>query len=391
MATKRDYYEILGVDKGVSDAELKKAYRKLAMKYHPDRNKGDAEAEKKFKEAAEAYEVLRDPQKRAQYDQFGHAGMNGGGGFGGGGVEFDMEDIFSRFGDIFGGGFFGEDMFGGGRGRSRGRRREPGTPGSDMKIRMPLTLEEIAFGTEKKLKVKKQIVCDTCSGTGAATNSDFETCGTCNGMGEVRQVTRTMLGQMVNVQPCPTCQGEGRIIKNKCKACHGEGRVKGEETIKVNIPSGVSTGNYITLRGQGNTGRRGGRAGDLIVLIEEKEHEHFIREGNNIYYDLTLSIPDAILGTEVQVPTLKGKAKLRIEPGTQPAKLLRMRGKGIHGLNNSGEGDQYVRVNVYIPHSLTDNEKKAIESLKGNSNFDASNQTKEEKGFFSKMKDAFGH
>tara|TARA_Y100001935_G_scaffold255672_1_gene271295 strand:- start:109685 stop:110860 length:1176 start_codon:yes stop_codon:yes gene_type:complete len=391
MATKRDYYEILGVDKGVSDAELKKAYRKLAMKYHPDRNKGDAEAEKKFKEAAEAYEVLRDPQKRAQYDQFGHAGMNGGGGFGGGGVEFDMEDIFSRFGDIFGGGFFGEDMFGGGRGRSRGRRREPGTPGSDMKIRMPLTLEEIAFGTEKKLKVKKQIVCDTCSGTGAATNSDFETCGTCNGMGEVRQVTRTMLGQMVNVQPCPTCQGEGRIIKNKCKACHGEGRVKGEETIKVNIPSGVSTGNYITLRGQGNAGRRGGRAGDLIVLIEEKEHEHFIREGNNIYYDLTLSIPDAILGTEVQVPTLKGKAKLRIEPGTQPAKLLRMRGKGIHGLNNSGEGDQYVRVNVYIPHSLTDNEKKAIESLKGNSNFDASNQTKEEKGFFSKMKDAFGH
>ncbi|HCD52313.1 MAG TPA: molecular chaperone DnaJ, partial [Balneolaceae bacterium] len=191
MATKRDYYEILGVDKGVSDAELKKAYRKLAMKYHPDRNKGDAEAEKKFKEAAEAYEVLRDPQKRAQYDQFGHAGMNGGGGFGGGGVEFDMEDIFSRFGDIFGGGFFGEDMFGGGRGRSRGRRREPGTPGSDMKIRMPLTLEEIAFGTEKKLKVKKQIVCDTCSGTGAATNSDFETCGTCNGMGEVRQDTRT--------------------------------------------------------------------------------------------------------------------------------------------------------------------------------------------------------
>ena len=207
----------------------------------------------------------------------------------------------------------------------------------------------------------------------------------------MRQVTRTMLGQMVNVQPCPTCQGEGRIIKNKCKACHGEGRVKGEETIKVNIPSGVSTGNYITLRGQGNAGRRGGRAGDLIVLIEEKEHEHFIREGNNIYYDLTLSIPDAILGTEVQVPTLKGKAKLRIEPGTQPAKLLRMRGKGIHGLNNSGEGDQYVRVNVYIPHSLTDNEKKAIESLKGNSNFDASNQTKEEKGFFSKMKDAFGH
>jgi molecular chaperone DnaJ len=318
--------------------------------------------------------------------------MNNNGGFGGGGagVEFDMEDIFSRFGDIFGGGFFGEDMFGGGRSRSRGRR-EPGTPGSDMKIRMPLTLEEIAFGTEKKLKVKKQTVCETCSGTGAETNSDFETCGTCNGMGEVRQVTRTMLGQMVNVQPCPTCQGDGRIIKSKCKTCSGEGRTKGEETIKVNIPSGVSNGNYITLRGQGNAGRRGGRAGDLIVLIEEKEHDHFIREGNNIFYDLTLSIPDAVLGTEIQVPTLKGKAKLRIEPGTQPGKLLRMRGRGINGLNNSGEGDQYVRINVYIPKETTDKERKAIENLKDANNFDASNQTKEEKGFFDKMREVFGN
>lgn len=390
--SKRDYYDILGVDKGVSEAELKKAYRKQAMKYHPDRNKGDAEAEKKFKEAAEAYEVLRDPQKRARYDQFGHSGVNGNGGFGGGqGVEFDMEDIFSRFGDIFGGGFFGEDIFGGGGGRSRSRgRREPGTPGSDMKIRMALTLEEIAFGTEKTLKVKKQVTCSHCTGTGAETNSDFETCGTCNGMGEVRQVTRTMLGQMVNVQPCPTCQGEGRIIKSKCKHCSGEGRVKGEETIKVNIPSGVSNGNYITLRGQGNAGRRGGRAGDLIVLIEEKEHEHFIREGNNIYYDLALSIPEAVLGTEVKVPTLKGKAKLKIDPGTQPGKLLRMRGRGIQGLNNSGEGDEYVRINVYIPKDLTDKERKAIESLKGAENFDSSNQTKEEKGFFSKMKDVFG-
>lgn len=389
--SKRDYYEILGVGKNASESELKKAYRKLAMKYHPDRNKGDADAETKFKEAAEAYEVLRDPQKKARYDQYGHAGVNGQGGFGGGGVEFDMDDIFSRFGDIFGSSFFGDDIFGGGgRGRSRGGRRTAGTPGSDMKIRMPLTLEEIAFGTEKTLKVKKQIGCKTCDGTGAASNSDFETCGTCNGMGEVRQVTRTMLGQMVNVQPCPTCQGEGRIIKNKCKTCNGEGREKGEETIKVNIPSGVSNGNYITLRGQGNAGRRGGPAGDLIVLIEEKEHEHFIREGNNIYYDLSLSIPDAILGTEKQVPTLKGKAKLRIEPGTQPGKLLRMRGKGIVGLNNSGEGDQYVRINVYMPRNLSDKERKAVESLRDSENFDASNQTKEEKGFFSKMKDVFG-
>ena len=388
--SKRDYYEVLGVAKGVSEAELKKAYRTLAMKYHPDRNKGDADAEKKFKEAAEAYEILRDPQKRAQYDQFGHAGLGGQGGFGGGGMDFDVEDIFSRFGDIFGGGFFGDDIFGGGRGRSRGRRREPGTPGSDLKIRIPLTLEEIAFGTEKKLKVKKQLNCDTCSGTGAASDSDFETCGTCNGLGEVRQVTRTMLGQMVNVQACPTCQGEGRIIRNKCKNCSGEGRVKGEETIKVSIPSGVSDGNYLTLRGQGNAGRRGGSAGDLIVLIQETEHEHFMRDGNNIYYDLTLTIPQAILGAEIEVPTLKGKAKLRIEEGTQPGKLLRMRGKGIIGLNNSGEGDQYVRVNVYIPKNLTDKERSAIESLQGNENFATSNQTEEEKGFFSKMKDVFG-
>lgn len=388
--SKRDYYEILGVGKNASEADMKKAYRKLAMKYHPDRNKGDSNAETKFKEAAEAYEVLRDPQKKARYDQFGHAGVNGQGGFGGGGVEFDVEDIFSRFGDIFGGGFFGEDMFGGGRARSRGGRRQSGTPGSDMKIRMPLSLEEIAFGTEKTLKVKKQTVCNTCKGTGAASNSDYETCGTCNGMGEVRQVTRTMLGQMVNVQACPTCHGEGRIIKNKCKVCNGEGRENGEETIKVNIPSGVSNGNYITLRGQGNSGRRGGEAGDLIVLIEEKEHEHFIREGNNIYYNLGLSIPDAILGSEQKVPTLKGKAKLKIEAGTQPGKLLRMRGKGIVGLNNSGEGDQYVRVNVYIPKNLNADEKKSIESLKDSDSFNASNQTKEEKGFFSKMKDVFG-
>ena len=243
---------------------------------------------------------------------------------------------------------------------------------------------------KKKLKVKKQLVCSTCSGTGAASDSDFETCSTCNGLGEVRQVTRTMLGQMVNVQACPTCQGEGRIIRNKCTSCSGEGRTNGEETIKINIPSGVSDGNYLTLRDQGNAGRRGGSAGDLIVLIQETPHEHFKRDGNNIYYDLTLTVPQAVLGAELEVPTLKGKAKLRIEEGTQPGKMLRMRGKGIIGLNRSGEGDQYVRLNVYIPKKLTDEERTAIESLQGNDNFAISNQTEEEKGFFSKMKDVFG-
>lgn len=391
MSTNRDYYEILGVDKNASESEIKKAYRKKAMKYHPDRNKGDDDAEKKFKEASEAYEVLKDPQKKARYDQFGHAGVNGQGGAGGAGVNFDdmgFEDIFSRFGDIFGSGFFGEANFGGGQ-RARSRK-EPGRPGSDMKIRMPLTLEEIAEGTEKKLKIKKQIKCKVCKGTGAETDSDFETCGTCNGMGEVRQVSRTILGQMVNVQTCPKCNGDGRIIKKPCKNCSGEGRKKGEETVKINIPAGVANGNYITLRGQGNAGLRGGSAGDLIVLIEEKEHEYFERDGNNIYYNLILSVPEAILGTEKQVPTLKGKAKLKIEAGTQPGKMLRMRGRGIKGLHNSGQGDQMVRINVYMPTDLSEEERNKIESLKGAEHFDPENADRSSKSFFSKMKDVFG-
>ena len=388
--SKRDYYEVLGVDRSASDDELKKAYRKLAMKYHPDRNKGDADAEKKFKEASEAYDVLRDPQKRQRYDQFGHSGMNGGG-FGGA-SDFgsaDFEDIFSRFSDIFGSDIFGGDPFGGSRGQSR-RRRGTGRPGSDMKLRVELTLEEIAEGTEKTLKVKKHVKCDSCNGTGAETEADFETCGTCNGVGEVRQVSRTMFGQFVNVQPCPTCNGEGKIIKNRCSECGGEGRIKQDEKIKVNIPSGVANGNYITLRRQGNAGIRGGQPGDLIVLIEEKPHDNFEREGNDIFYDLSLSIPDAILGTEVQVPTLKGKAKVKIEPGTQPGKLLRMKERGIKGLNNSGTGDQYIRVNIYVPKDLTDEERAHVEALQGEKHFDPSEAKERDKGFFSKIKDVFG-
>jgi len=382
--SKPDYYDVLGVSKDASEDEIKKAYRKKAMKFHPDRNSDDPEAERKFKEASEAYEVLGDEQKRQRYDQFGHRGVNGGG-FGGGAAGFEdigFEDIFSRFSDIFGGDFSG------GRSRSRGRRSS-GQPGSDMKLRIELSLEEIAFGTEKKLKVKKQIKCDECNGTGAESEEDFEMCGTCNGTGEVRQVRKTMLGQMVNVQPCPECRGEGRIIRNKCSKCNGEGRYRGEKTVKVNVPSGVSEGNYITLRGKGNAGKRGGEAGSLVVLIEEKEHEHFERDGNDIYYDLVLSVPDATLGTEVEVPTLKGKAKINIEPGIQPGKLLRMSEKGIHGLNRSGIGDQYVRVNVYIPKDLSDEEREHVEALRGNEHFKASNREDDGKGFFSKIKDVF--
>lgn len=379
--SQRDYYEVLGVSKNASQDEIKKAYRKKAMKFHPDRNKENPKAEEKFKEASEAYEVLRDEQKRQRYDQFGHQGVNGGAhGFGAGNAGF--EDIFSRFSEIFGA------DFGGGRGRSR-RRRSPGQPGSDLKIRVELSLKEIAFGTDKKLKVKKNVTCDQCNGTGAETEDDYQTCGTCNGMGEVRQVHKTMLGQMVNVQTCPECHGDGRIITNKCSKCHGEGRYKGKETINVRIPSGVSSGNYITLRGQGNAGKRGGEAGALIVLIEEKEHEEFEREGNDIYYDLVISIPDAILGTQIEVPTLKGKAKVKIDEGTQPGKLLRMKGKGIEGLNNSGIGDQYIRVNVFMPKNLTDEERSHIEALQGNDNFAAANKEDSEKGFFSKIKDVF--
>ncbi len=382
--TKRDYYEILDIDRSASQAEIKKAYRKKAMKFHPDRNKENPKAEKKFKEASEAYEVLHDQQKRQRYDQFGHRGVNGGAaGF----ENVGFEDIFSRFGDIFGSEF--GDMFGGG-GRQRSRaRRSPGQPGSDMKLRIELSLEEIAFGTEKKLKVNKQVTCDKCNGTGAETEDDYQTCGTCNGMGEVRNVQRTMLGQMVNVQPCPECRGDGRIITNKCSKCGGEGRYKDKETVKVRVPSGVSNGNYITLRGQGNAGRRGGDAGALVVLIEEKEHEHFERDENDIYYDLVLSVPDAILGTQVEVPTLKGKAKVTIDKGTQPGKLLRMKGKGIQGLNNRGTGDQFIRINAFMPKSLTKEERSHIEALRGNDNFAAVNKEQNGKGFFSKIKDVF--
>lgn len=384
MSKKRDYYEVLGVGKNAQADDIKKAYRKKAMEYHPDRNKDNPESEKLFKEAAEAFDVLKDPDKRARYDQFGHAGLHSGGYQEPDFQNINFEDIFSRFGDIFGG-----DIFGGAGGSGRGRRKGAGRPGEDMKMRLSLTLNEIAFGVEKKLKVKKQITCDSCNGTGAESNDDFMTCSTCNGMGEVRQVSRTMFGQFVNVQPCPTCMGEGRVIRNKCKKCSGEGRVKGEETVSVKIPAGVTSGNYITLRGQGNAGLRGGPAGDLIVLIEEEDHKYFEREGNNIIYDLRISVPQAILGTEVEVPTLKGKAKLKIDAGTQPGKLLRMREKGIISLNGNGTGDQYVRVNVYIPGKLSAQEEKLIRELERSEHFDPATEHDASEGFFKRIKKVF--
>jgi molecular chaperone DnaJ len=385
MAQKRDYYEVLGVKKDASADEIKKAYRKKAMELHPDRNPNDPSAEAKFKEAAEAFDVLKDENKRARYDRYGHSGMHSGGFNEPDFQNVSFEDIFSRFGDIF-----GSDMFGGAGGaRSRSQRRV-GQPGDDMKLRLKLTLDEIAFGTEKTLKIKKHISCRKCNGSGAETSDDFMTCSTCNGVGQVRQVSNTMFGQFVNVQTCPTCYGEGRVIKNKCSSCGGEGRVRGEETVKVKIPSGVSNGNYITLRGQGNAGIRGGEAGNLIVLIEEAEDDTFRREGDDIYFDLQLSVTDVILGTEVEVPTLKGKAKLKVEAGTQPGKLLRMKGKGIVGLNSKQPGDQFVEVNVYIPTALSDAERKTIESLKDSKNFDPAARKDQKKDFFSKIKDVFG-
>jgi len=384
--SKRDYYEILGVSKSASAEEIKKAYRKKAMEFHPDRNKDNPDSERLFKEAAEAFDVLKDPNKKARYDQFGHQGMNSGGFREPDFQGFSMDDIFSQFGDIFGQDVFGGRRGGGGQSRTR---RSAGRPGDDMRINLKLSLEDIAFGVEKKLKVKKYLKCDSCKGTGAESTSDFMTCGTCNGMGEVRQVSRTMFGQFVNVQPCPTCGGEGRTIKNKCKKCSGDGRIKGEETVKVKIPSGVARGNYLTLRGQGNAGVRGGEAGDLIVVIDEVEHEYFERKGDDIYYDTNISVPEAILGTEIEVPTLKGKAKLRVESGTQPGKLLRMREKGIKGLNTQRFGDQYVRINVYMPEKISDEERKTLEKLKEAKNFDPKQKHEQSKGFFTRIKEAF--
>ena len=373
--SKRDYYEILGVERSASVEEIKSSYRKMAMKYHPDRNQGDVEAEVKFKEAAEAYEILSNPQKRQRYDNFGHQGVNGNAGFN------DMNDIFSHFGDIFGGGSIFDEFFGGG---SRRQRREPGIRGSDLKITVKLSLEEIADGIEKKLKIKKFKSCQTCNGSGAE-NGSFETCTNCNGTGEIRNVTRSILGQFVNISSCPMCEGDGKIIKDRCPDCSGEGRLKSETTIKVKIPPGVSEGNYIPLSGQGNAGIRGGRAGDLLVFIEEEEHQFFHRKGDDIVYELNVSLTDAVMGASIMVPTLSGETKVKIDSGTQPGTIIKLKDKGIRHLNEFGRGSQLVYVNIHIPSKVNSKEKQLLKELSESENFKPDNSKKKSKSFFKSL------
>lgn len=385
MAQKRDYYEILGVSKSASEEEIKKAYRKMAVKYHPDKNPDNKEAEDKFKEAAEAYEVLSNSQKKAQYDRFGHAGMGGaaGGGFGGGGMN--MEDIFSQFGDIFGGG--DESPFGSffNQGRGGGRRQRKGT---DLRIKLKLNLEEIANGVEKKIKVKRHVACKTCAGNGSKNGTDLKTCGTCQGSGQVRQVQQTMLGQMVTSSTCPHCSGEGKTIGAKCGDCFGEGRVLEEEIIPIKIPAGVSNDMQLSMSGKGNVPPRGGVAGDLLIVIEEEAHELLHRDGNNVIYDLYVNFVDAALGTSVEVPTISGKAKITLDPGTQSGKILRLKGKGIKELNGYSIGDQLVHVNIWTPKQVSKEETELLEKLRSSPNF-APQPGKSEKGFFHKVRDMF--
>ncbi len=388
---KRDYYEVLGVDKKATADDIKKAYRKKAIQYHPDKNPGDKEAEEKFKEASEAYSVLSDADKRARYDQFGHAGVEGNGGFGGAGMN--MNDIFSQFGDIFGdifgggrsGGFSGFGGFGGGGAQQGGRRRV--MQGTNLRIKVRLTLEEISKGVEKKLKVKKYVTCNTCGGSGAKGNN-YETCDHCHGQGVVFEVRNTILGQMRTQAACPKCGGEGRIIKDKCPNCNGEGIVRGEEVISVNIPAGVADGMQLSMSGKGNAAPHGGIPGDLIILVEEIPHEHFERQDNNILYNTFVTFSQASLGDTIEVPTLDGKAKIKLEPGTPSGKVLRLKGKGLPDLNGYGRGDLLVCINVWIPKKLTKEEKDLLQKLADLPNMQP-NPTPQERGFFDKMKDIF--
>jgi molecular chaperone DnaJ len=373
---KRDYYEILDVSRNATQEEIKKAYRKQALKYHPDKNPGDKQAEEKFKEAAEAYEVLGDSGKRARYDQFGHAGV---GGASGGGFNMTIEDIFSQFGDIFSD--FGFGGFGGfGSSRRSGRRVNKGT---NLRVKVKLNLEEIANGVQKKLRVNKYVICNVCEGTGARDRNSYQTCSTCGGTGHVMRVTQTILGHMQTTQICPSCNGEGKSIIQKCTNCHGEGIVREDEVIAIKIPAGVAEGMQMTVAGKGNAARRGGINGDLLVVIEEEGHPELIRDGNDLLYNLYLSIAQASLGANVEVPTINGKVKIKIDPGTQPGKILRLRGKGLPEVNSYGRGDLLVSINVWVPKSLTREERKILENLGDSPNFKP-DPKKTDTGYFDK-------
>ena len=386
MANKRDYYEVLGVAKNASADEIKKAYRKLAVKYHPDKNPGNKEAEEKFKEAAEAYSVLSDADKKAKYDQFGHAGVDGAGPDFSGGFG-NLNDILNDlFGGAFGGGFGGFGGFGGGFGG--GQRRERVHRGRDIRVRVKLTLEEIAKGVEKEISIEKNVPCPDCGGRGAKNGSDIKACPACNGTGQVQRVVNSFLGQTVTYSTCQQCGGEGKIITNPCHTCNGTGLVRQRETIKVKIPAGVEAGMQMTVQGEGHAAKNNGINGDLLVVIEEQEHPDFRREGSNLLYTKVISIVDAMLGCEVEIPCIDGKQKVKVEPGTQSGTVVRLKGKGLPGLNSYGTGDLYVKFAVWIPKKLTKEEKALFESMRQNENLKP-NPTKEDKSFFEKLKDLF--
>ncbi|NLA15844.1 MAG: molecular chaperone DnaJ [Bacteroidales bacterium] len=385
---KRDYYEVLGVDRTASADEVKKAYRKKALQYHPDKNPGDKAAEEKFKEAAEAYDVLSDPSKKSRYDQFGHAGVDGMGAGGPGGFAggFTMDDIFSRFGDIFGEAFGGSPFgspFGSRTGARRGVRR-----GSDIRIRVKLTLKEIAHGVDKTIKINKLVACSSCGGKGAVSKSDMKTCPTCNGTGMFTRITQTFLGQMQSSSPCPACNGEGKIITNPCSACKGDGVVKQAEEISFSIPKGVEEGMQLTITGKGNAPKRGGVSGNLLVVIEEEPHPELQRDGQDLIYSLFVSVTQAALGDHAEIPTIDGRVKIKIDPGTQSGRILRLRGKGLPDINGYSTGDLLVFIQVWIPKKLNKDEKALLAKLKDSPNF-VPNPAKEERNFFERMKRMF--
>lgn len=384
--TRRDYYEVLGVDRGTGDAEIKSAYRKLAMKYHPDRNPGDKAAEDNFKEAAEAYEILKNPQKRQAFDQFGHAGVdpNAGGGFGGFGGGFDISDALRAFmRDFGGGGSIFDDFFGAGSAGGRGRRNR----GEDLRIKLELTLEEIATGLERSVKVKHLVACDECGSSGVAVGSSRQTCRQCRGAGQVRTMTRTFLGTVQQVTTCNVCRGAGEIISEACKVCRGEGRVRGETRVNIKVPPGVASGNYMTVENMGNAAANNGEQGDLIVYFEEKNHDHFTRHADNVIFELPISFVTAAMGGSVEVPTLGGREMLRIPAGTQPGKVFKLRGKGIPHLQRSGRGDQLVRIFIWVPTSLSGADKELLSKLTDSDSF---KPPKSSKSFLEKLKDTLG-